>query len=224
VRHEIGDFPPASMLAIRQDVPGLIRGRNQSLSEALGLLEARSHLVLNAAALIVAGLAAGHKVLACGNGGSAAEAQHFAGELVGRFLRERDAWPAIALTADSSVVTSIGNDYGYEAVFSRQVAAFGQPGDVLVAFSTSGQSRNVIHAAREGRLRGLSVITMTGNDPGALGVLADVVLSVPSKSTPLIQEVHTILVHLICEMVEATLAGVSMERIQRNEAGALSRS
>jgi D-sedoheptulose 7-phosphate isomerase len=212
------------MLAIRQDVAGLIRGRNQSLSEAMGLLEARSHLVLDAAALIVAGLVAGHKVLACGNGGSAAEAQHFVGELVGRFLRERDAWPAIALTTDSSVVTSIANDYGYEAVFSRQVAAFGQPGDVLVAFSTSGRSPNVIQAAQEGRLRGLSVITMTGQDPGALGALADVALAVPSDSTPLVQEVHTILVHLICEMVEATLAGVSMERIQRSEAGALSRS
>ena len=200
-----------------------IRARAHALTEALGILETRSALVTSAAAMIGDALTNGRKVLACGNGGSAAEAQHFVAELVGRFLRERDAWAAIALTTDPSVLTAVANDYGFEAVFARQVAALGRRGDVLVAFSTSGRSPNVIAAAHEASRRGLRVIALTGSDPGPLGRLGDVSLAVPSESTPLIQEVHTILVHLLCERVESALAGETMERMRVDEAGALSR-
>lgn len=158
-------------------------------------------------ARIAATLAAGGKVLACGNGGSAAESQHFAAELSGRFRKERAAWPAMALTVDTSALTAIGNDYGFERVFARQVEAFGQRGDVLLALSTSGRSANVVAAAREARARGLYVVALTGAAAGPLGAAADEVLAVPEADTARVQEVHLTVLHMVCDEIERALAG-----------------
>jgi D-sedoheptulose 7-phosphate isomerase len=141
----------------------------------------------------------------CGNGGSAADAQHFAAELVGRFTRERRAWPALALTTDTSILTAVGNDYGFDRVFARQVEAHGQPGDVLIGISTSGGSPDVLAAAAAARARGLRTIGLTGRDGGALGRVVDIHLNVPSVSTARTQEVHCTLLHVLCDLVEQDL-------------------
>lgn len=182
--------------------------RARDLSATLSAVADASDAVADAAAIIVDALASGGQILACGNGGSAAEAQHLVGELVGRFRRERDAWPALALPADAAVVTAIANDYGFDAIFARQVAAFGRPGDVLVAFSTSGESANVVNAATLARARGLRVVALTGRAPSRLGALADAEIAVPAAETALVQEVHAVLVHLLCELVESRLTGL----------------
>jgi D-sedoheptulose 7-phosphate isomerase len=161
--------------------------------------------ILAAADALRAALRAGRKVLVCGNGGSAADAQHFAAELVGRFTRERRAWPALALTTDTSALTAIGNDYGFDRVFARQVEAHGRPGDVLVGISTSGGSPNVLAAVETARARGLVTIGLTGRDGGALGRAVNVHLNVPSQSTARIQEVHITLLHVLCDLVEQEL-------------------
>jgi D-sedoheptulose 7-phosphate isomerase len=155
-----------------------------------------------AAAAIAAALRAGRKVLACGNGGSAADAQHVAAELVGRFAGERRAWPALALTTDTSVLTAVANDYGFDRVFARQVEAHGQAGDVLIAISTSGASPNVLRAVETARARGMVTIGLTGRDGGELGRMVDVHLHVPSPSTPRVQEAHATLLHVLCELIE----------------------
>jgi D-sedoheptulose 7-phosphate isomerase len=183
-----------------------ILGRAQTLQRVLTLVAQQGHHVEQAVDVMVQALATGKLVLACGNGGSAADAQHMVGELVGRFLREREPWPAIALTTDSSILTSIANDYGFDQVFQRQVAAFGQPGGVFVGFSTSGESHNVVNAAREARSRDMHVVAFTGQTPSSLSDAADLVLSVPVTSTPLVQEVHAVLLHVVCDMVETELA------------------
>lgn len=152
-------------------------------------------------------LAAGGRVLVCGNGGSAAESQHFAAELSGRFRRERRALPALALTVDSSALTAIGNDYGFARVFARQVEAFGRSGDVLLVLSTSGRSANAVEAARAGRALGLHVVALTGSDAGPLGDEADEVLAVPESDTARVQEVHLTLLHVLCDEIERDLAG-----------------
>lgn len=159
-----------------------------------------------AASLCEAALRGGRTVLVCGNGGSAAESQHFAAELTGRFRRERRGWSAIALTTDASALTAIGNDYGFAQIFARQVEALGRDGDVLVALSTSGTSANVIEAARRARAIGLSVIALTGAGPGPLGALADVAMAVPAASTARVQEVQLTLLHAMCDEIEAALA------------------
>lgn len=182
--------------------------RGQELADTLAGVADASDAVADAAAIIVDTLAAGNLVLACGNGGSAAEAQHLVGEIVGRFRRERGPWPALALTADAAVVTAIANDYGFDAVFARQVAAFGRPGDVLVAFSTSGESPNVVNAASLARERGLHVVALTGRAPSRLGALADAEIAVPAAETALVQEVHAVVVHLLCEIVESRLTAI----------------
>jgi D-sedoheptulose 7-phosphate isomerase len=161
-----------------------------------------------AADALLAALRDGRKVLVCGNGGSAADAQHFAAELVGRFTRERRAWPVLALTTDTSALTAIGNDYGFDRVFARQVEAHGQPGDVLVGISTSGDSRNVFAAVEVARSRGLLTIGLTGRDGGALGRAVDVHLNVPSPSTARIQEVHITILHVLCDLVEQGLVDI----------------
>jgi D-sedoheptulose 7-phosphate isomerase len=199
--------PRRSVGTVPGDVAPTLTGRARALSSILSLMATREEAVAQAAAMVIDAIRSGHGVLVCGNGGSAAEAQHLAGELVGRFRRERDAWPVLALTADMATVTAVANDYGFEHVFARQVAAFGRPGDVLIGFSTSGESVNVVNAARFARERGLRVIAFTGREPTSLGRLADVDLAVPCQETPLIQEVHTVLVHVICEIVEETLSG-----------------
>jgi D-sedoheptulose 7-phosphate isomerase len=194
-----------------QDVAATLVERGEALRTVLSQVAANSHGVARAAAIIVEAIASGHFILVCGNGGSAAEAQHFAGELVGRFRREREPWPVLALTADSAVLTAVANDYGYDTVFARQVAAFGHPGDVLVAISTSGKSANVVNAAALARNRGMSVIAITGREPNQLGPVSDVAIAVPAVETALVQEVHTVLVHLISEIVEASLADQSTQ-------------
>ena len=157
---------------------------------------------LTAAAAIVDAFGRGGKLLLFGNGGSAADAQHVAAEFVGRFQRERAALAAIALTTDTSILTSIGNDYSYERVFVRQIEALGRPGDVAFGISTSGGSRNVLVAIEEARAAGLQTIALTGRDGGAVGRAAAIHVNVPSTSTARVQEVHRTLLHVICDIVE----------------------
>jgi D-sedoheptulose 7-phosphate isomerase len=170
--------------------------------EALDLLSDLAPQVEAAGGLLVDCLQAGGKVLLCGNGGSSSDAQHFAGELVGRFLTERQPLPAIALSGMEAALTAIANDYSYEESFSRQVRALGKPGDVLVAISTSGSSPNVVRAATEARDLGMKVIGMTSSKRGALEGLSDVLLAAPSAFTPRVQEMHILLIHVLCEAVD----------------------
>ena len=153
----------------------------------------------------VEALRGGGKLLFCGNGGSAADAQHWAGELVSRFYYDRPGLAAIALTTDSSILTAIGNDYGYDYVFARQVEALGQAGDVLVAISTSGNSPNVLRAADVARARGMQVIAFTGRSGGKLLSMSDLCFRMPSDETPRIQEGHEFVGHLLCALIEAGL-------------------
>ena len=166
-------------------------------------------LLERAAACMSEALKRGGKILACGNGGSAADAQHFAGELVNRFERDRPGLAAVALTHDASIITSIGNDYAFDAIFSRQVQALGRPGDVLLAISTSGNSRNVLAAAEEAGRLGMAVVALTGRDGGALGhiVNPELHLNIPHASTPRVQEMHITCLHLICTLIDDTLFG-----------------
>ena len=165
----------------------------------------------NAGLLVAAGrrmaecLRGGGRVLAFGNGGSAADAQHLAGELVGRFRRDRAALSAIALTTDSSVVTAIGNDMGYESVFRRQVEAHGRPGDVAVGITTSGRSPNVVQALQRARERGLVTMGLTGGGGGLLAGAVDYLIDVPHAETARIQEVHVMVVHVLCQIVEEAM-------------------
>jgi D-sedoheptulose 7-phosphate isomerase len=158
-----------------------------------------------AAGACVDALRAGGKILLAGNGGSAADAQHVAAEFVGRFGRERPALAAVALTTDTSILTAIGNDYGYEQLFARQVRALGRPGDVLVVYSTSGRSPNVLAALEAARAGGLATIGFTGNHGGPIRERCDILLEVPSDQTPRIQEGHMVLGHVLCGLVEQAL-------------------
>jgi D-sedoheptulose 7-phosphate isomerase len=151
----------------------------------------------------------GGKLLVCGNGGSAADSQHLAAELVGRYLQDRPGWPAVALTVNTSTLTAVANDYGYEAVFARQIEAVGGPDDVLLVISTSGNSPNCVTAARTARERGLRVHGFLGGDGGELRRCVDGALVVPSGSTPRIQEVHITMIHLLCEILEARRLGAA---------------
>ena len=147
-------------------------------------------------------LSAGNKVLVCGNGGSAADSQHFAAELVGRFMKERKAMPAIALTTDTSIITALGNDYGFEKIFERQVEALGRPGDVLVAISTSGNSENLIRACRLAKTRNMEIITLLGRGGGKMKGLGGIQIIVDSDKTARIQEMHELILHAICKEIE----------------------
>jgi D-sedoheptulose 7-phosphate isomerase len=158
-----------------------------------------------AAGAMVSALRGGGRVLACGNGGSATDAQHFAGELVGRFERERTALAAIALTADTSILTAIANDYDYARVFARQVEALGRPGDVILGISTSGASANVMAAFESAKAAGMTTVAMTGRDGGAIGRAADIHINVATASTARAQEVHRTLLHAICALIEREL-------------------
>jgi len=159
--------------------------------------------VARAAEILTAALGSGLKVLTFGNGGSAADAQHLVAELVGRFQKERPGYAAVALTADTSLLTSVANDYGFDRVFARQIEALGTTGDVAFAISTSGASPNIIVALRSARARGLRTIALTGRDGGEAGRLAEVHINVPDNCTARVQEVHRTLIHAICEIVEA---------------------
>ena len=147
-------------------------------------------------------LADGHKVLFCGNGGSAADSQHLAAEFVGRFQKERKGLPAIALTVDTSILTAVANDYGYDTVFARQVQALGEPGDVLVGISTSGNSKNVLLAIEEARAKGITCIGMTAEGGGKMAAACDICLAVPAKVTARAQEMHILMGHILCELVD----------------------
>jgi D-sedoheptulose 7-phosphate isomerase len=166
--------------------------------------------VAKAAALMVESLKGGGKILACGNGGSAADSQHFAAELVGRFEREREELAAIALTTDTSILTAVGNDYGYNEIFSKQVRALAKSGDVLIGISTSGNSANVIAAIEAAKKKGVHVIGFTGRDGGKIKNLMigkDVLLNVDSPVTARIQEVHILMLHCLCDAVDEILFG-----------------
>jgi D-sedoheptulose 7-phosphate isomerase len=177
-------------------------------AEALEAMTARDLSAAMQAAVdaIVTALAAGRPLLICGNGGSAADAIHIAGELVGRFLKNRKAYNVIALPANAAVLTAWGNDFGYDTVFSRQVEAHGGQGAVLLAISTSGNSPSILLAAEEARRLGMPVIGMTGHSGGKLATLCDILLAVPSTETPIIQQGHICLYHFLCGAVEARLA------------------
>ena len=166
--------------------------------------------IADAVSALVGRITAGGKVLACGNGGSAADCQHFAAEFVGRFERERPGLAAIALTTDSSVLTAIGNDYDFNSIFSKQVQALGAPGDVLLAISTSGNSNNVIAAIEAAHAREMVVIAMTGHKGGRIRELlteTDVLICVPHERTARIQEVHLLTLHCLCDAVDLQLLG-----------------
>lgn len=166
--------------------------------------------ISDAVALMFTALSNGNKILACGNGGSAADSQHFAAELVGRFERERLPLPAIALTTDTSIITAIGNDYSYNAIFSKQIQAFGQSGDVLLAMSTSGNSANVVAAIEAALERDMRIVALTGKGGGAIGKIltdADVHICVPHDRTARIQEVHLLAIHCLCDGIDVALFG-----------------
>ncbi len=159
-----------------------------------------------AIAAITKALAADLPLLVCGNGGSASDAQHITGELVGRFLKERRALNAICLSANMATITALGNDYGYEQVFARQVEAYGKRGGVLLGLSTSGNSKNMLEAFARAKEMGMATIALTGEGGGKLASLSDILLAAASPSTPLVQQVHLCLYHYICEHVEVRLA------------------
>lgn len=186
-----------------------------TLAETIALHErvrqADTRAIADAAEAIVRSLRRGGKLLVFGNGGSAADAQHVAAELVGRFARERAALAAVALTTDTSVLTSVGNDYAFDRVFARQIEALGRDGDVALGISTSGESPNVIAALEIGRARGLRTIALTGRDGGAVGRAAEIHVNVPSASTPRVQEVHRTLLHVICELVDGEFSSPATE-------------
>jgi D-sedoheptulose 7-phosphate isomerase len=166
--------------------------------------------IAQAVEIMFTALSNGNKILACGNGGSAADCQHFAAELVGRFERERLPLPALALTTDTSILTAVGNDYGFRDVYSKQVQAFGQSGDVLLALSTSGNSANVVAAIEAAVERDMRIIALTGKGGGVMGELmseADVHICVPHDRTARIQEVHALTIHILCDGIDVALFG-----------------
>ncbi len=171
-----------------------------------GLLKDEVANIEKAARIIIKSLRLGGKVLIFGNGGSAADSQHMAAELVGRFKKERRALAAIALTANTSILTAVGNDYGYDAIFSRQIAALGRKGDVAIGISTSGNSANVLNAVREAKSLDISTIGLSGNgDGGKLGRACDISIIVDSKDTPRVQESHITIIHILCDLIEKEL-------------------
>ncbi len=169
-------------------------------------IETMQEPLLEASKLAVETLRAGNKILICGNGGSAADAQHIAAELTGRYKTERRGLPGIALTTDTSALTAIGNDYGYDRVFDRQVEALAQKGDLLIGISTSGNSTNVINALKVAREMGCKTLGLTGRDGGAMNELCDINLVVPSNDTPRIQEMHILFAHTICQIIDNELS------------------
>jgi D-sedoheptulose 7-phosphate isomerase len=183
------------------------RGFERSLEAKRATLAALLPAMVAAGEALIACYRGGGKAMLCGNGGSAADAQHLAAEFVGRFLTERRPLPALALHANSSALTAIGNDYGYDQTFARQVEAFARPGDVVVGLTTSGNSGNVVEAFRRAHALGLRTIALTGRSGGKLREHADYLLNVPSDETPRIQECHILMGHCLCEAVEQALFG-----------------
>ncbi len=194
----------SSLSEIRKDI-------SAQLEESAALISRAGRDEVDAirrmAEIVVGSFRRGGALLVCGNGGSAADAQHIAGELVGRFLKEREPLKCIALSTDTSVLTAIGNDYGYEEVFARQVAAHGRAGDVLLAISTSGNSPNVLKAVERAKRLKMKVIALSGKGGGDLARAADICITVPSGMSPRIQEVHGTIGHILCGLVEKALCG-----------------
>jgi len=186
--------------AIRQSMRQGIEVKEQLLQEGV-------ESVVRLALLLADTFCAGHRVLLFGDGGSAADAQHVAGELVGRFLMDRRALPAIALTTDTSILTAVGNDFGFEQVFARQVQALAEEGDVAVGISTSGNSPNVLLGIQAAQERGATTVALTGAAGGRLKGLADLCVCVPSEHTPAVQEAHIAIWHAVCDVVERELFG-----------------
>lgn len=194
----------------------------QAIAEHLQVIQQVAHqqqLLESIARAMSAALQSGGKILWCGNGGSAADSQHMAAELVGRFRRERRGLPSISLTTDTSILTAIGNDYGYEVVFSRQVEALGVPGDVLVGLSTSGNSKNVVEAFITARDRGMVTVAFTGAGGGKMAAVADHLFAVESRDTARIQEAHTLAAHMLCDWIEQDCVAA-----QDNDVGASKRA
>lgn len=188
---------------IQQMFQASIDTKQQAIQVLPAAIEQASLLMVNA-------LLSDGKILSCGNGGSAGDAQHFSSEMLNRFERERPSLPALALTTDSSTITSIANDYSYEEVFSKQIRALGQDGDVLLAISTSGNSANVVQAIHAAHDRGMKVVTLTGRDGGAMAPLLqpdDVEIRVPSSVTARVQEVHLLVIHCLCDLIDRQLFG-----------------
>ena len=190
---------PAEQRAIADLIEGSNVLRQTAYSLAPNIVTVAEHIINT--------LQNGGKVLTCGNGGSAADAQHFAAELVGRYRRERPGWSAIALTVDPSVLTSLCNDYGFEQIFARQVQALGRQGDILVAISTSGRSKNVLAAVEAASALGIRTVGLTGQGTSQLGEIVDHHLPIPSTNTAFIQQAHIAVIHIICELVEEHLSG-----------------
>jgi len=182
-----------------------IRDHLRSHTDVVQTLVQQAPVIEQAAQRCGAALAAGNKVLLCGNGGSAADAQHIAAELIGRFINDRRSLPAVALTTDTSALTAIANDYGYEYVFSRQVEGLAKPGDVLIAISTSGNSPNINHAAARARQHQCEVIGLIGKSGGALAPLCDTAIVIGSDITARIQECHILIGHILCDLIEQAL-------------------
>jgi D-sedoheptulose 7-phosphate isomerase len=192
----------------QEDLTGLVRNRIQNSIEILQRLlsdDSFQARTMQAALEIVKALRSGGKVLFCGNGGSAADAQHLAAEFTGRYLRERRALPALALHANTSALTAIGNDYGFDLVFARQVEALGKAGDVAVGISTSGNSPNVLRALEVCKAKLIYTVALTGASGGKMRELADCTICIPSQETPRIQECHILAGHIICEIAEVQL-------------------
>jgi D-sedoheptulose 7-phosphate isomerase len=183
---------------------------NASIQTKMQALPIMAESIALAGALIVGRLLEGAKVLSCGNGGSAADAQHFASEMINRFERQRPGLPALALTTDSSALTSIANDSSFEQVFAKQVLALGHPGDVLLAISTSGRSDNVVAAVRAAHEQDMRVVALSGRDGGVMAAALrpdDIELRVPADSTARIQEVHLLVIHCLCDLIDTQLLG-----------------
>lgn len=178
-----------------------------SIKEKILNQESFIELIAQAASIIKLAYDSQKKVLIAGNGGSAADAQHLATELVSKFMKDRPALNAIALTTNTSVLTAIANDYDFEDIFARQIQAYGNQGDVFIAISTSGNSKNVIKAIQEAKNRGLKIIGLTGSKPCAMDNLCDLTIKVPSENTPIIQEAHIMIGHIICALVENEIEG-----------------
>lgn len=185
----------------------LINQELDSLSASFVALKANAEAIVEVATLCTQVLQVGGKVMFCGNGGSAADSQHLAAELVGRYKLNRPALNSIALTVDTSILTAVGNDYGYETIFERQVEGLGKAGDVLIGLSTSGNSPNVIRAFIKARSMGIHTVAFTGSCGGTMGGLADIALEAPSSTTNHIQEMHITMGHLLCEIIEKNIFG-----------------
>ena len=183
-----------------------LRDAIEAATQTLRALSSLEPQMAEAAGVIGHALRGGNKLLVCGNGGSAADASHFATELVVRFAKERRALPAICLTSDSGILTAAGNDYGFDAIFARQVAAFGVPGDVLICLTTSGKSNNVTRALEEAKARQMKTIAFLGRDGGSTVGIADIDLLVKSDSTARVQEAQQLLLHVLCEVIESRLS------------------